>query len=237
MECIAIIHSYTIRTRPHGRVAQTMLLQPPHPPSLHHFTLIFASLNLVSDSPAKLEATRHRHLVTRSVRCSIQAAIQHRKTPQKKTRSHASPPLYQPATPLPNHQYLAFRALLWRPPHAAQAAQRRRVDFAGQRPDSTGVTMMRMRWHGRRACCWGCLRRRQCESCAVLQPLIELQNYFCHDKDGEFSSEKIKELPSAVQAMGDPNQMMNQQVTRLQRTQLPRFFENTNVCTQLRRFF
>jgi hypothetical protein len=42
--------------------------------------------------------------------------------------------------------------------------------------------------------------------------LIAPQNYFCHDKDGEFSSEKIKELPSAVQAMGDPNQMMNQQV-------------------------
>ena len=42
--------------------------------------------------------------------------------------------------------------------------------------------------------------------------MIPSQNYFCHDKDGEFSPEKIKELPSAVQAMGDPNQMMNQQV-------------------------
>ena len=37
------------------------------------------------------------------------------------------------------------------------------------------------------------------------------QNYFCHDKDGEFTAEKIKELPSGMQAMGDPNQMMNQQ--------------------------
>jgi hypothetical protein len=82
-------------------------------------------------------------------------------------------------------------------------------------------------WHGHQACCWGCLRRLQCERCdcfrfcAVLQHLIAPQNYFCHDKDGEFSSEKIKELPSAVQAMGDPNQMMNQQVKQ----QLPRFLK------------
>jgi hypothetical protein len=39
-----------------------------------------------------------------------------------------------------------------------------------------------------------------------------LQNYFCHEKDGEFSADKIKELPSGVAAMGDPSQMMNQQV-------------------------
>jgi hypothetical protein len=38
------------------------------------------------------------------------------------------------------------------------------------------------------------------------------QNYFCHEKDGEFSAEKIKDLPSGVAAMGDPSQMMNQQV-------------------------
>jgi hypothetical protein len=41
--------------------------------------------------------------------------------------------------------------------------------------------------------------------------VILCQNFFCHEEHGEFAAEKISKLPSGVQAMGDPNQMMNQQ--------------------------